>query len=395
MNILRIVYDWPDENVITEGLAPAPYELSLSQTRLNNTVYVLCGNLNGKNLKKLNFSYSLNNNKVFVYNLPRALKYFGPFLTTSVFVLPFYFYLKITKRIDIVHNHGHLGVWFLLYKYLFKFIDKTPVIGHFHNTAKGREQAILLNGGCINFFSKCFEYPIHKFSDYLMVHVCNHIVMVSKGNIEELVNLYKADPNKISLLESGVDTKRFIKKGAKEDFGFNENDIILGNGGRLSKRKNIDILVKSLCYLPDQYKLVLWGPWDTSFKNKVQKIIDENGLKDRVKYLGVISYFRVDSFYRSCDLFLLPSSYEGLPKVVIEALNSGCKVIASGFETDKDIPNLYFLNKIKPSSIANNIKIVYSKPSKYEKTRSIIEKYYSWDSKARLLAGIYKNYVSK
>ena len=53
MNILRIVYDWPDENVITEGLAPAPYELSLSQTRLNNTVYVLCGNLNGKNLVEI------------------------------------------------------------------------------------------------------------------------------------------------------------------------------------------------------------------------------------------------------------------------------------------------------------------------------------------------------
>ena len=267
------------------------------------------------------------------------MKYFGPFLTTSVFVLPFYFYLKITKKIDIVHNHGHLGVWFLLYKYFFKFIDKTPVIGHFHNTAKGREHAILLNGGNINFFSKYFEYPI---------------------KIGEIL------------------------------FGLG-----IGNGGRLSKRKNIDILVKSLCHLPDKYKLVLWGPWDTSFKSKVQKIIDENGLKDKVKYLGVISYFRVDSFYRSCDLFLLPSSYEGLPKVVIEALNSGCKVIASGFETDKDIPNLYFLNKIKPSSLANNIKMVYSKPSKYEKTRSILEKYYSWDSKALLLAGIYKNYVSK
>ena len=49
MNILRIVYDWPDENVITVGLAPGPYEMSKAQSKLGHNVFVLCGNLNGKN----------------------------------------------------------------------------------------------------------------------------------------------------------------------------------------------------------------------------------------------------------------------------------------------------------------------------------------------------------
>src|SRR3989344_3395987 len=99
MNILRIVYDWPGKNVITEGLAPAPYGLSIAQARAGNKVYVLCGNLNGKNLKQGKFHYTLEDGKIEVYNLPRALNHLGPFLSTSVAVLPYYFYLKTTKKI--------------------------------------------------------------------------------------------------------------------------------------------------------------------------------------------------------------------------------------------------------------------------------------------------------
>src|SRR3990167_5804903 len=138
MNILRIVYDWPDENVITEGLAPAPYELSISQTKLSHEIYVLCGNLNGKNIKAGKFGYQLENGKVTVINLPRGLKDFGPFLTTSPSALIAYLALKIMGKIDLVHNHGHMGLCFLIYKYLFGWLDRTPVVGHFHNTARGR-----------------------------------------------------------------------------------------------------------------------------------------------------------------------------------------------------------------------------------------------------------------
>lgn len=395
MNILRIVYDWPDENVITEGLAPAPYELSVSQAKLGHKIYVLCGNLNGKNIKSRRFHYKLENGAIEVFNLPRGIKQFGPFLSTSLFVLPYYFYLKLTKKIDLVHSQGHLGVWLLLYKYIFGFIDKTPLIGHIHITAKGREQKILEQGIKLGFWTKYFEYPMHKLSDSLTGKIANQVVTVSKDNFVELKNLYGYDLAKVHLLESGVDTKRFSRGGEKKETSFEKNAIILGNIGRLSKRKNIDVIVESLKFLPDNYKLALWGKWEVGFDKVVNKVIDQNKLSLRVKYLGPVSYFEIDKAYRAIDIFLLPSSYEGLPKVVVEALSTGCKSIASGFTMDKEVPNMYFLEKIDAKVLADLILKVSKNPDEYEGARKVIEKYYSWDSKAFDLEKIYAKVITK
>ncbi len=340
--ILRIIYDWPDENVITEGLAPAPYELSISQAKLGHKIYVLCGNLNGKNLKRLNFKYALENNKITVFNLPRAIQGLGPFFTTSPFTLFYFLALKVTGKIDIVHNHNHLGLCFLIYKYLFGWLDKTPVVGHFHIVAKAREKVAKAQKDKIPFFTKYVEFNLHKLSDFLLTKVSSQMVAVSQDVLEDVKQIYHVPDTKISLLETGVNTDRFKKEGEIADLGFLPEDKVLINIGRLGKRKNIDILVDSLKFLPQEYKLVLVGKWDSSkFKNKVDEIIFENHLKGRVRFLGSVSYFDIDRYFRSAAGFVLPSSYEGLPKVVVEALASGCKVLASGFSMQEKIPDIH------------------------------------------------------
>lgn len=390
MNILRIVYDWPDTNVITEGLAPAPYELSKAQTKLGHFVFVLCGNLNGRNLKAGRFRIFIAKHFIEVFNLPRAIRGIGPFFTTSLCVVPYYFYLIIRNKIDIVHNHGHMGVWFLLYKYLFGKLDKTPVVGHIHITAKGRERAIINQVGRIPFMAKFVEYPIHKFSDWLTVKVCDEIIVVGKGLADELTEFYDIDKKHLHLIESGVDSDRFDRHGEKVNFGFEESAVVVMNIGRLSKRKNIDVLVEAIAKLPDEYKLVLCGEWDHVFKKRVDNIIEQNGLQDRVKYVGKVSYFDVDKYFRSAKIFVLPSSYEGLPKVVLEALSSGCKVIASGFEVSNEIPDLVFLTEITADVIAEKIVEAAKGDSQYEKTKTMINNLYSWDTKAKQVEEVYK-----
>jgi len=393
MNILRIVYDWPDKNNITTGLAPAPYELSIAQSKLGHKIFVLCGNLNKKNIVSRKFKYELEDGKIVVYNLPRGLKGFGPFLTSSIFVLPFYFYLRLFKKIDIVHNQGHMGVWLLLYKYIFRFLDTIKIVGHFHNTAKGRENAIVKSGDKIDFMSKYFEYPIHKMSDKLSTKVCKALITVSKGNCEELVDLYGADKNKVYVVESGVNTDRYKKEGEKVDIGFSNKDTILGNLGLLSRRKRIHLILQALTILPENYKLCLWGKWDTEYQKELSEIIKKSNLKDRIQYFGEIPYFESDKAYRSIDIFLLPSSYEGLPKVVLEALACGDKVVASGFTTEKSMDNL-LLQDISGSNELSKI-IVTAKKSKdgYKQTRQVIERYYSWDSKAQEIDLIYNKII--
>ncbi len=60
-------------------------------------------------------------------------------------------------------------------------------------------------------------------------------------------------------------------------------------------------------------------------KEIVKNIVKENHLEDRFKSCGAINYFEIEKYYRSVDYFILPSSYEGLAKVLLEALYTGSK----------------------------------------------------------------------
>ena len=277
MKILRIIYDFADKNVAAKGLGPGPYELSVAQgNRKDYEVFVLTGNLNGKNLKEFRFHYDLCNGKVHVYNLPRALWKFGPFLTSSVLVLPYYLFLKIFKHIDVVHNQQQMGVWFLLYKKVFGRLDKTPVVHSNHGPIIAREKKLLEQNVKLPFMTKYFEYPIHRLSDYLSTVVSDTLIAVSENTKNELIELYHPKIP-IGIIENAVNTQKFTRDGKKEDFGFGKGSIILANGGRLSKRKNIDFIVESLKYLDKRYKLVIWGEWDEKdFKDSIDKIVRKN-----------------------------------------------------------------------------------------------------------------------
>lgn len=394
MNILRIIYDFADKNVQADGLSTGPYELTLSQGRQGEKIYVLTGNLNGKNLKQGKFKYTLCDGNVVVYNLPRAIWKFGPFLSTSIVVLPMYFYIRFTKKIDLVHNHQQMGVWFLLYKWIFGFIDKIPVVHTNHATLKPRMQKAIEKGEKLPIMTKYFEYPLHMFSDWLSARVANALVAVSENTKEEILSIYKPK-SPVFVLENGVNTDKFTREGKKAELGFAKGSIVIGNGGRLSKRKNIDFLVESLKYLPKNYVLVLWGPWDEEFKTTVvDPIIEKENLSERVKSIGTKPYWNVDEYFRAVDIFSLPSSHEGLPKVVVEALSAGCKCVASGFDLNiTGIPNMYFIDDLTPKGIAEKTLEATKSPDGYQKTYELVEKHYSWNSRAIELKKIYEKVV--
>lgn len=66
-----------------------------------------------------------------------------------------------------------------------------------------------------------------------------------------------------------------------------------------------------------------------------EKILESiKSKKSEINYLGRVGQDELEKFLRTCDIFILPSFFEGLPLVVIEALASGAKVICT------DLPGL-------------------------------------------------------
>ena len=95
-------------------------------------------------------------------------------------------------------------------------------------------------------------------------------------------------------------------------------------------RKNLLTLFKVLSKLSDDYILVrVWKDWGTEELEKMNKIINENNLKNRYYHLQDLSEEDLISLYQVSDVYLMPSLYEWFGRPIIEAQACWCPVIST------------------------------------------------------------------
>lgn len=117
----------------------------------------------------------------------------------------------------------------------------------------------------------------------------------------------------------------------RSEFGISDK-FVVGHIGRFMSTKNhcfiIDLFSELLKIRPD-VALVLVG--DGERKKEVEKRVESLGLADRVFFPGVV--FDAEQYYSAFDVFVLPSLYEGLPVVALEAQTSGLECFVSDVVT--------------------------------------------------------------
>jgi len=158
-----------------------------------------------------------------------------------------------------------------------------------------------------------------------------HIVAVSHEVQNYFIQNRHIPPKKISTIHYGVDLSRFRKSGKtiRKELGLSDHDLIISVVGHLSDVKGHTYLLKaspSLIRKNPRIQLVFAG--DGPEKASLEKEAKSLGIREHVHFLGVRS--DVPDILRSSDIFVLPSIYEGLPNVVLEAMASGLPVVASG-----------------------------------------------------------------
>ena len=137
---------------------------------------------------------------------------------------------------------------------------------------------------------------------------------------------------KCFILRNAIDTDQFdfnekIRSKVRVELGL-EGKFVVGHIGRFNIVKNhsflIDIFYK-ISLLNENAILLLIGEGilEKDIKDKVAKY----SLADKVQFMGVIE--NVNDLYQAMDVFVLPSLYEGLGIVGIEAQTSGLKCICS------------------------------------------------------------------
>ena len=99
---------------------------------------------------------------------------------------------------------------------------------------------------------------------------------------------------------------------------------------QLEPRKGQETLLEALAQLRHEGKdieLTIVG--DGPARGDVERRAAELGLTDVVTFVGALGQDEVGSFYRSADVFCLPSFSEGVPTVLMEAMASGLPVVAT------------------------------------------------------------------
>jgi glycosyltransferase involved in cell wall biosynthesis len=106
--------------------------------------------------------------------------------------------------------------------------------------------------------------------------------------------------------------------------------ILLLFVGRLVLQKDIPTLIRAMATIagsrPDA-RLVIAG--DGPERPLAERLVDELGIRDVVRFLGVVPYPEVPRYFAAADLFLLPSRYEGNARVLAEAGAAGTPAVTT------------------------------------------------------------------
>jgi glycosyltransferase involved in cell wall biosynthesis len=396
VKILRIVYDWPPP---WSGLAPAPYEMSAAQVKLGHEVSVFCGRWPFAGAIEAPPGVKV---KSFIREpLAGTLN-----LTTSVVMFLSYLLWRRKNDVDIIHSHGHFAIWIYWYR---SFLQKkrpkakelqTPMVVRFHNTVKGRWEKMKAEKKPIKWMSENVSWPLALKSDQWAVQVADICIFVSEDIRQDAIKYYGADPNKCYVIESAVNTELFKPVVFEEilktrgEMGIKSEHKVMLNYGVMVERKNIHVLIQSLIHLPQKYVLLLVGPAATGdYKTKLDTIISKYDLSDRIIRIGYTPYPQIPIAIQASNLLVLPSDWEGFPKVVMESLACGVPALASGFKAQNEIEGLVYLKDVTPEGLAKQVQEVMESDVKVD--LNTIRGHYSWNIMARKIDQIYAKVMGR
>ena len=148
-------------------------------------------------------------------------------------------------------------------------------------------------------------------------------------------------PNSIIAIGNGANLKRFdlslidsARHRLREEFGLPPGSNVVGIVGRIVERKGFVEFVRSMPRVleakPDTRFLIVGDalPSDNdSVKDEVKRLVDSLGIKDKVVFAGL----RLDiaEVLSAMDVFVLPSYWEGMPGVVLEAMAMARPVVTT------------------------------------------------------------------
>ncbi len=229
----------------------------------------------------------------------------------------YFSFLKVAKilrkeKVDVIHTHNTQP-----------FID-----GTLGALLSGRKIRIVHTDHARNFPDK----RRYMFAEWLMSHFAYKVVGVSEHTCQNLIKYEKISPSKVRTIPNGIDGSRFEikidRQKKREEFGTKDSGPVIGLCVRLAEQKGITYLLQAMPRIirafPDITLMVVGeGELEASLQHEASEL----GIENHVMFPG--PRLDIPELLKLFDLYVLPSLWEGMPMVLLEALAAGCPVVAT------------------------------------------------------------------
>lgn len=200
----------------------------------------------------------------------------------------------------------------------------------------------------MSWLKKKYESIKKKFVD-LTITVCEH-------DKKLLVTEFGYEEKKIAIIYNCIEHSADIAE-------INKDVSVIGNIGRLTYQKDQTTFIHMAKILSSEYpelKFHIFGKGEKY--DEYSELIKKLGLSDRVKLTGFVN--DVKKLFRSIDILVLSSRYEGIPFVLLESMSNGVPVVATRVggipEIIQDSFNGFLVPKESPEELANRVRELIS-----------------------------------
>lgn len=191
--------------------------------------------------------------------------------------------------------------------------------------------------------------------EYILSQIVNldMIFALHETQKEKISSIFNLDKKKVDVLGSGYNSAVFkIDKSIKKD---NEDKIIISYAGKLAYAKGLIEFIKALDkldYPKNMLRLIFAGAGsDKSESDHIMKAAEN--CKYEIEFAGKVDQERLSEIFNISDIFVLPSYYEGLPLVLLEAMACGNYIVS----TDVSGVRKWLGDEVKNSGIIDYVKL--------------------------------------
>jgi glycosyltransferase involved in cell wall biosynthesis len=292
---------------------------------------------------------------------------------------------------DVYHLHSP---WYLsTLESILALPEETPIVMTIHGFQPIRSLA-----------ARALDIAYEPFAQYVFDSV-DRTVVLGRSEKKRLLDEFDVSPADVSVIPNGIrpaehDVSASAVERVHDEYGIDPTTPTVLYVSRLVPLKNPRVLVNGISKgLPDiEMDVLLVGNGERSYVSDLRDRAD-----DRVRFLANLPFEDLQALYHAADVFVMPSRSEGLPTVVLEAMNAELPIVTTPVGALADVIDHRDHGWVLPSpptarALARAIRFYVEHPAEREavgeRNRAHVRTAFDWEDIARDIESVYEEVLS-